>query len=266
MKVFISADIEGVAGLAHVDECNPDHKDYPYWAEQMTQEVKAACDGAVDAGATEILVKDAHWTGRNIDAAKLPRQARVLRNWSGHPQSMTDGLDESFAACAFVGYHAAASTAGNPLAHTISGGVIQRLMINGERASEFKISTHTASMYGVPCVFLSGDQAICDDASTHCDAMQTVATLTGKGSAAIGMHPLTACEEIRAGMKAALTQDLASLVVPNPKSFVIEIEYKKPPEAYHKSFYPGVELVGECTIRFETEDWFEALRAMSFII
>ena len=87
MKIFISADIEGVAGVTVPEETNPDHKDFPKFARRMSLEVAAACEGAVAAGATDILVKDAHWHARNIDDALLPREARLHRGWSGHPQA-----------------------------------------------------------------------------------------------------------------------------------------------------------------------------------
>src|SRR6187399_857694 len=117
MKVFISADIEGVAGITSPDEANPDHRDVAYFQDQMTREVKAACDGAIAAGAKEIWVKDAHWTGRNIDTRKLPECVRMIRGWSGHPFSMMAELDKTFDAAVMIGYHARAGSAGNPLAH-----------------------------------------------------------------------------------------------------------------------------------------------------
>ena len=98
MKIFISADIEGVTGITDWAEADMAHADNAQFRERMTAEVMAACEGALQAGATEIVVKDAHWTGRNILAERLPRQARLLRGWSGHPYSMVQGLDRSFAA------------------------------------------------------------------------------------------------------------------------------------------------------------------------
>ncbi len=105
--------------------------------------------GALAAGATEILVKDAHLHGRNLDPAALRAPARLHRGWSGHPYAMMDGLDESFAAAILIGYHAPAGSTGNPLAHTLSLN-LQRLRINGELASEFTVSGLTAAWLGVP--------------------------------------------------------------------------------------------------------------------
>lgn len=266
MKVFISADIEGVTGVTVADETNADHKDFPRFAEQMSREVAAACEGALAAGATEILVKDAHWTARNIDAAKLPRQARLIRGWSGHPQSMTDGLDASFAASAFIGYHSRAGAAGNPLAHTMVGTVIQELKINDVPTSEFRIAAFTSNMHGVPTAFLSGDEDLCREAEAWYEGMGTYATLKGCGLSTQSVHPDVACEEIRKGMESSLSGDLNHLLRANPDHFKVEIEYKRPPQAYHKSFYPGATLKNERFIAYETSDWFDVLRLFSFVL
>jgi D-amino peptidase len=105
MKVFISADIEGVTGITHWDEADRLKPEYSEFREQMTAEVSAACEGALQAGFTEIWVKDAHASARNLIAAKLPRETRLIRGWSGHPFSMVQELDASFDAMLMIGYH-----------------------------------------------------------------------------------------------------------------------------------------------------------------
>ena len=130
MKVFISADIEGTAGITNWDEARKPLADYPEHRQQMTREVLAACDGANAAGAREILIKDAHATGRNILQADLPENARLVRGWSGHPMSMVQELDKSFDAALFIGYHSKAGDETNPLAHTLTLEVM-RMRING---------------------------------------------------------------------------------------------------------------------------------------
>src|SRR3546814_34479 len=131
MKIYISADIEGVAGITNWNEAEKNHPDYPEFRERMTEEVVAACEGAIAAGATEILIKDAHGSGRNILAERLPACARLVRGWSGHPLAMVQELDESFDAAMFVGYHSKAGTEANPLDHTLTLRVA-KLSINGQ--------------------------------------------------------------------------------------------------------------------------------------
>lgn len=266
MKVFISADIEGVTGVTVADETNADHKDFARFAEQMTREVAAACEGALAAGAVDILVKDAHWTARNIDASKLPREARLDRGWSGHPQSMTDGLDDTFAACLFIGYHSRAGSAGNPLAHTMVGTTVQEIKINDVPTSEFHVSTFTSNMHGVPPAFLSGDEALCNEAMEQVEGIGTFATFTGRGLSTLSVHPDVAVDGIRAGVEEALKGDLSHRLKPNPDHFRVEIEYKRPPIAYRRSFYPGASLKNDKVLRFETSDWFDVLRLFSFVL
>ena len=105
-KLFISADIEGTAGIVNWNETERSvPHDYDYFANQMTREVAAACEGAHDAGVEEIVVKDAHDSARNLNPAKLPEYARVYRGWARHPYSMMFGLDETFDGVVFTGYH-----------------------------------------------------------------------------------------------------------------------------------------------------------------
>ena len=130
MKVYISVDIEGIAGIAHDDETSKSHADYPEFREEMTREALAACEGAMAAGAREIFVKDAHGSGRNILVERLPECARIVRGWSGHPLSMVQELDASFDAILFIGYHSRAGAETNPLARTLSSEVAS-IKLNG---------------------------------------------------------------------------------------------------------------------------------------
>src|SRR5512133_1123253 len=110
MKVYISADIEGITGTTVWDETEKKHPDYAEFQQQMTAEVSAACESCIQAGAEEVWVKDAHDSARNILAAQLPPQTRLLRGWSGHPYLMMEGLDSSFQAALMIGYHSRAGS------------------------------------------------------------------------------------------------------------------------------------------------------------
>jgi D-amino peptidase len=263
MKIYITADIEGVTGAAHWDETNKSHADYAEFGEQMTAEVAAACEGALNAGAAEVWVKDAHWTGRNIIPAKLPREVRLIREWSGHPFSMVQELDETFAAALAIGYHSRAGSNGSPLAHTMTGNVTY-VKINGQYASEFTIAAYTAGLVRVPMVFLSGDAGICEEAQALIPSLSTVAVKHGVGNSTVNIHPHLAVEQIRAGVEAALKADVSKCHVPLPGHFAVEVYYRNHHDAYHVSFFPGARLVGPHTVGFEADDYFEVLRFFSF--
>ena len=188
MKIYISADIEGVAGITHWDEAAKTHAAYPEFRERMTNEVVAACEGAIAAGAKEIWIKDAHSSGRNVFAERLPDCARIIRGWSGHPFSMVQELDESFDALLFTGYHSKAGDEGNPLAHTMSLKVAL-ITVNGQAASEFMLHSYAAATKNVPAVFLSGDKGICADAKALIPGITTAAVSEGIGPSTVSIAP-----------------------------------------------------------------------------
>ena len=265
MKVYISADIEGVAGITNWEEARKEHPTYPEFREEMTAEVVAACEGAIAAGASEILIKDAHGSGRNIIAARLPDCARLIRGWSGHPLCMVQELDESFDALMFLGYHSKAGSDGNPLAHTLSL-KISRLAINGETASELFMHSLAAAMFKVPIVFASGDKGICADAKALIPGITTVPVSEGIGPSTVSIAPRRAQKLIQEGARAALGGDLAACRLALPEKFTLEITYDNPVEAYRVSWYPGMTKTGPQTVRFENSSYFEILRAIRFVM
>jgi D-amino peptidase len=264
MKVYLSVDIEGIAGITHWDEAEKSHPEYPEHQAQMTRETLAACEGAIAAGATEIWIKDAHDTGRNILQADLPECARLIRDWSWHPLIMLQELDKSFDAVLLVGYHSMAGEEGNPLAHTISGRIM-RMRLNGVPTSEFLIAAYAASYVGVPLPFVSGDRQLGEHVRSHIPGVVTVATSKGKGPSSISLSPAAACARIRKGVERALNDNLAKCVLKLPRQFSLEIEYSDPENAYRMSWYPGCKHVGDRTIRLQARDYFDVLRALNFV-
>ena len=267
MKVLISSDIEGTAGIVHRDETDPRKKDnwYDYFCKQMTREVAAACEGALQAGATDILVKDAHDTGRNIDPSALPVQAQINRGWSGGLFSMVAGLSEDFDAVAFTGYHASAHSAGNPLSHTMNPRM-EEIRINGRRASEFLIHSYIAGMLEVPVVFVSGDAALCADAKSFLPAITAVAVSAGEGDSSTSAHPDVAVDLIREGMRKALARNRFACMVEMPESFEVKVRYRSHAAAFRCSYYPGAHLLDEKTLAFEHKDYYEVLRFFHFVL
>ena len=265
MKIYLSADMEGTAGIVHWDETTAGNPQYEYFREQMTLEVAAACKGALEAGAEEILVKDAHDTARNISPAALPKKTRLFRGWNDTPEMMMAGIDETFGSAVFTGYHAAAGTDFNPLSHTMSLKVYS-LRCNGRLLSEFDINAMTAALYGVPVIFLSGDRGLCEAAQQILPGLTTVATNEGNGPAAVCLHPQTAQKKIRTGVAEALKQPREGCLYPLPEHFDVEVCFKEHIPAAKAACYPGVTRRDAKTVVFQTGDLREMLRAFLFIL
>lgn len=267
MKVFISADIEGTALTTIWDECYPQTKPGSSAAagRQMTLEVAAACEGAIAAGATEIVVKDAHSKGTNLDPNLLPGCVRIVRGNSGSPWSMVYGIDESFDAAMFVGYHSAAGRCGNPLSHTETTATVW-VKLNGVKCSEFRLYSWACALAKVPTVFLAGDQMLIDDSRDIHPKLHSVAVKDGMGGATISLQPQTACNRIRAEAEKALRQPLSDALCTLPQEFTLEICYKEVKQAVTMSHFPGFIQVDDNTIRMHTRDYWEVLRAVMFVL
>lgn len=265
LNIYISADMEGTCGITTWEETDKAKtEDYGPFARQMTREVAAACDGAVDGGAAEILVKDAHDSARNVDPSQLPACARILRGWTGDPLSMMSGVDGGFDAAFMTGYHAWAACNGNPLSHTMNRGN-EYTTLNGVRMSEFLMNAYTAGYYGVPVAFLSGDRSLCEFARTLIPEITTVPVNEGRGGGVVSIHPATAVERIRAGAEQAVKK-AARCKVTLPGRFDAVVRFREHPLAYSKSFYPGATLEDGKNVCFSSGDWYEMLRFYHFVL
>ncbi len=264
MKVYISADIEGTAGITHWDEAERGKTGYEQAAEYMTREVVAACEGAYAAGAVDITVKDAHWTALNIIPDRLPRDARIIRGWSGHPWSMIQEIDGTFDALVMTGYHSAAGAGGNPLAHTITGGYA-KITVNGIVANQYLLMRNAAAIVGVPTVFVSGDANLCAMVRTVDAAIHTVATFEGIGDSTVSIHPEKSCEMIRAGVAAALADNAARVEPTLAESFDVVVRFIRDEDAYRASFYPGAQLIDPHEIAFSSDDFNDVMTMLAFV-
>ncbi|QGU94078.1 amino acid amidase [Clostridium bovifaecis] len=265
MKIYISADIEGTTGITNWDETEKLKSDYSKFQEQMNREVKAACEGAVKAGADEIWVNDAHDSGRNLSPSLFPQNTKIIRGWAGHPFSMVQELDNTFDAVLFTGYHSHGGSKHNPLAHTMNPYDVDYIKINGEYASEFTLHAYAAAYVGVPSVFVSGDKGLCEDVGKFNKNIRTVAVNEGVGASTISIHPDLAVEQIEREVEEALKSDLSLCKIKLPEEFYLEIGYVSHTKAYRFSFYPGAKLVSPKVISFTSKDYFEVLRTVLFL-
>lgn len=264
-KVYISSDIEGTCGIVNWQETEPGNAYSDYFRAQMTNEVAAACRGALAAGATEIIVKDAHNTARNIYPDRLPKEVKIIRAWSRDPYSMMTGLDESFDAVMFTGYHNASGTGSNPLAHTMTTNFIS-LKINGMLASEYHMNSYIAEYFGVPAVMLTGDKGICDSAKEFNKGITTVPVSEGRGDCSLSIHPQRACELIEESAFKALSTPKEQCRISMPDEFEIEVTVRRPFMAYRASFYPGAYLVSPDTVGFKCKDFLDFLKFHLFAL
>ena len=267
MKIYISADMEGITGVTHWNEVEHNKpSQYTQFQERMTKEVLAACNGANDAGATEIWVKDAHYSGRNILSEYLPKNVKLIRGWSGHPYSMVQELDSSFDALMMVGYHSMAGQGGNPLAHTMSSSKLDSVYINDQQTSEFFLHGNVAAKHGVPLVFVSGDAGLCEEVKEVSPNTTTHATMVGVGDSTISIQPEESRNMIQKKVADTLKGDTKSCIWKHPGSFVLRIRYIKQQSAYRASQYNGATLIDAKTVQFDTDNYDEIMRFMLFTV
>lgn len=265
MKIFISADIEGINGIHSWSETELNNALYARFQKQMTQEVAAAARAAKDAGATQIVVKDAHDSAMNLILEDLPTYVELIRGWEGGLCGMMTGLDASFDACLFIGYHSPVRSDGNTLAHTMSTDYVD-ITCNNKPFSEFQINTYYAQTLGVPVVFVSGDESLTKLIQSENKNIHTVATKSGMQGASRSKHPAITNQEIYDTVYSALKQDLnKDYFIPAPTSFDIKVQYPNTKTAYNNSFFPKAELVNTDTIRLKTKKFQDVLVFLKFV-
>ena len=261
LKVFISVDMEGVTGLIHWDETGPDGPDYGPFRKLMTEEANAAIAGALDAGAAEIVVRDAHGSARNILPDLLRPEARLIREWNS-PLSMMEGIDRTFDAVVFVGNHARAGTPDAVLKHTMSLTLFD-LILNGVRMPEAAWNAAIAGHFDVPVVFLSGDSAICGQIREIIGPIETVAVKDAMGPAASMLHPTKSQEMIRKGVAAALRNLKAYKPYKPASPYKLEIVFTDENLARRAALVPGIERTGERSVAFTSGDFLEIVKYFS---
>jgi len=261
LKVFISVDMEGVAGLIHWDETSEGGADYPLFRRLMTEETNAAIAGALEAGATEILVRDSHGSARNILPDLLRPEARLIREWNS-PLSMMEGIDKTFDAVVFIGYHARAGTPDAVLKHTMSLSLYD-VILNGVRMPEGAWNAAIAGHFDVPVVFLSGDSAICGQIREIIGPIETAAVKEGLGPAASMLHPTKAREMIQKGVAAALRNLKAYKPYKPSAPYKLEIVFTDENLARRAALVPGMERTGERSVAYTSGDFLEIVKYFS---
>ncbi len=263
LKVFISVDMEGISGVIHWDDVSRRGDDYSLFRKLMTQETNAAIEGALEAGATEILVRDSHGSGRNILPDLLRQEAELLRDWSGGPLDMMEGIDKTFDAVIFIGYHARAGTPDAVLKHTMTGKFFD-VILNGKKMPEAGINGAIAGHFGVPVVMIAGDLAICKQAKELFGNIENVAVKEGIEDASKILHRLNAQEVIKKKTIEALKRLKDFKPIKRKPSFKMEVTFKAEERAHNASWIPGAKRTGDMSVSFTSNDLMEVLKFFKF--
>ena len=258
LKVFISVDMEGLAGVVAATEVNPGGPDYGHFRAIMAAETNAAIDGAFRAGATHVLVRDSHGNKTNLLPGDVSPRAQLLRGASSGPKNMMEGIDATFGAAVFIGYHAKAGTPNAVLAHTSNGNVID-FEINGVSLPEAGYNALVAGLYNVPVVFVAGDRAFVEQARGLLGAVETVATKAEIGGGAISsLSPAEAQGQIQAGVERGVRARarVKPYAMTPPFTMVLKVRAEKP-------LYRTAERVRNGEFVFKHPDLLEVLNAFN---
>jgi D-amino peptidase len=262
MKVLISTDIEGVAGVFHHQQTRSGNPEYERARLLMTHEANAAIAGAFDAGAAEVLVNDSHGDFRNMPPDLLDARAQQVM---GKPRylGMMAGVDEGVDAVCMIGYHSRAQGRGI-LAHTINSFAFARVSFNGAELGEAGIYGALAGEHGVPVVMASGDDVFIEEHRPlfpHAVFVQTKRA-TGQTSG-VSLSPSQACGAIRAGVAAALTQTAGArpLVLDTPVA--VRVQTQTPALADLFCQWPGLRRLGADEIGLEAPSVEAAVRMVN---
>ena len=265
LKVYISVDMEGIAGVVTGDQLGPTGFEYERARTFMTGEALAAIAGARDAGATEIVVSDSHGNGESLLIDQFPDDVRIVRSWP-RPLMMMEGVDSTFAAAIFVGYHASTTSSAGVRAHTISSANLASVSLNGVAMPEAGINAAIAGRFGVPVVFISGDNVAVEETRRLLgDVEGAVVKQAISFHAASTMTPKASQQLIREHVKAALQRRTAfkPYVVKAPVTLDVIFKNYRPAEML--AFLSSVQRTASHSIRFVGKDVIEVSKFLEFI-
>lgn len=265
LKVYLSVDMEGIGGVVTGDQTGPQGWEYQQARKWMTAEANAAIQAALEAGAAEVLVSDSHGNAESLLPDELDPRVRLARGWP-RKLIMMEGIDESFAAAVFIGYHAREGMRHATLAHTMSGGRIFDIKLNGQKVPEAGFNAAIAGHFGVPVVVISGDQTVIAETRRLVGDLEGAEVKTGIGTVAKMMHPEKARELIREKTKAALGRlgDFKPWRLATP--ITLEVIFKAEQDAETAGFLPGVRVLDGRTIQYTGKDMVEISGFLSALL
>ena len=269
MKVFLSVDMEGICGIVGETETDPEKggERYRENCHLMTQETNAAIEGCLEAGAKDVLVADSHWNFNNLLREELHETARLFRG-APRPFSMVEGLDSSFDAALFIGFHAMRGAPRAIIDHTMSGRY-RAVQVNGLDVGETALNAYLAGHHGVPVVLVTGDSTLAAEARSFIPGVHTVAVKEPvSAGAAIHLHPKHARARIREEAAKALSERTSIKAVRAKTPVEMAVDFSGTEYADRGELLPGARRVGGTRIEFTAADFREAYRtfeALSFL-
>ena len=259
LKVFMSVDMEGISGIVHGSQTSRDQHDYEKGRALMVGDVNAAIEGVLAFGDAEIVVADGHGGMMNMQPEDL-HEAAVLVRGRPKPLSQVAGMDETYDAALFVGYHSKKGTKHGVMSHTYSGASVERLTVNGIELGETAMNAAIAGHYGVPLVFVAGDVATTLEAKELSEDIEVAAVKEAIGrTAAKCLHPDVAHELITEGVARALKKKVEPFTFEPP--ITVQIRFTGAKRADAAAFIPTAERLDGKTIRFKTDDYITAFHA-----
>ncbi|MBV8116688.1 MAG: M55 family metallopeptidase [Candidatus Eremiobacteraeota bacterium] len=257
MKLYVSSDMEGVAGVCaweQVDARTP-HPDYAIYRGYYSREVRAAIDGARTGGAREIVVNDSHGPMRNLLFEELPNDVRVIFG-NRKPFSMVQDADASFGGAFFIGYHGGAGRADAVLCHTYTPAVVYDVRVNGVRCSEATINAGLLGYFGVPLLLISGDRSTVEDVRALMPWVRGVVVKESIGNfAAASMTPAAAQRAIHEGAAAAVAGTSQAQPFRFTPPIELHVDLVKTEQADLVATIPRFERTGPRSVRFVHESF-----------
>ena len=266
MKIYISADMEGVVGVVTAEQLGPQGFEYQRFREFMTQEVNAAIEAAFEAGATEIVVSDSHGNGQNLLIEKLPKNILLVRSWP-RPLMMMQGIDETFAGAIFIGYHTATTNPEGVRAHTLSSARLADVQLQGVSVSEAGINAAIAGHFNVPVIMVSGDDALVKETTALLGDVEAATVKWASGfHSAKTLMPEAAYQLIREKVKKAIGRIAAFKPYKLKGPIRLDVRFKNYRPSEMLSYLSIVERTDAHSIRFTGKDMIEVSKFLEFIL
>jgi D-amino peptidase len=266
MKIYISADMEGVVGVVTNEQLGPQGFEYARFREFMTQEVNAAIEGALAAGATEIVVSDSHGNGQNLLIEKLPTNILLIRAWP-RPLMMMQGIDETFAGAIFIGYHTGTTSSQGVRAHTISSARLADVRLKGVSVSEAGLNAAIAGHFNVPVIMISGDDATVKETQALLGDVEGAVVKWASGfHSAKTIMPAASYALIREKVRKAIgrIKDFKPYKLGAPIQLDVRFKNYRPSEVL--SYLSIVERTDAHSIRFTGKDMVEVSKFLEFVV